>query len=121
MKKLSALQGKSNRLAILHPTEGDLGTWIEIRGPHSYEYRTALVEALKARGNKTEDDMTSDDSRNEAALVISGIVVDWDSEFFECDPTSENIKKVLSDPGNSWLINFIEAQLIKSEDFFGEG
>lgn len=119
MKKLAELKSKSKRLAIIHPTEGNLETWIEVLGLHSHEYRTAIHDALKERGSKVE--LTATEGFQETANVLSNIIVDWDKEFFEADPTTDNIRKVLKDQGNSWLVSFIETELSKVNDFFGNG
>lgn len=115
--KLSDTRPKPKVINIVHPVHGELDAWIELISVTSEEPFLKMVELSK---EYTPGEEVKDLKKNliETSEVLSMCIVNWDVDFFECEPTSANKVEILSKVENSWLRNIVKREVEKTENFF---
>jgi len=105
------LAAKPKKVNLVHPVLGETDIWVEVVGPQSKQFRSALkaFEALPE----------AEQSTAEANLkFLSACVVGWDSEAFGEVHTPEAAERLFTEPENGWMVAFLTPIIQDHAKFF---
>ena len=109
--------------------------WVKLRGPQDPVYKSKVQPFLDTYLEDTEEANTSanfkegDEVSKELSNILAKIslnmlvatvacsIEDWDQDFFECEPTLENIIEILEDENNNSIYNQIVVKTRDIADF----
>lgn len=114
---------KGAKMQVLHPATGEVldGVTITLLGDDCTLQKQRYAELRRnAFKNKNQIDKALDRAEETALdLRISKTIawegIDWNGGPFECTP--ENVRKIYSDPGFSWLVEQVDRFTAERSNF----
>lgn len=109
-------------LTVTNPVTGepDAETTITCRGINCTDAQK-VIAANRKRGSTKTAKASEDDDVKQAIEVLAACIISWsgierDGVLLDCTP--ENVREVLSNPGNVWLLKQLNTFVLDETNFF---
>lgn len=113
-RTLASLKTRPFKMPLIHPTEGDMGAYIELVSAQSNSYFYKVLELAKSNSDET----SVQDQIKLAAELVATVMIGWDEEFFGMEFTTDNAITLLADVENFWIRDAINKALEDNTNFF---
>lgn len=113
-RTLASLKTRPFKMPLIHPTEGDMGAYIELVSAQSNSYFYKVLELAKSNSDET----SVQDQIKLAAELVATVMIGWDEEFFGMEFTTDNAIALLADVENFWIRDAINKALEDNTNFF---
>lgn len=119
----TARTADTSTLTVVHPTQGELDTRIEVAGRDSDVYQEAFATLRrKVMELMAEDKLSKAKERELTARALAAITASWENVSYEGEPlecTPENAFKLYNDPGLKWLADQLDSFAEKRGNYLG--